>query len=89
YPKLDGFHLPYSYNAKWLVQEGTTLGKDIIKSVDGCDDLPKIIRVFQLTFDSRSKSWTGGSIVAGSRNVELQSLLVSMSQVFIVSGTDI
>ncbi|GJT26409.1 hypothetical protein Tco_0906684 [Tanacetum coccineum] len=45
YPKLDGFHLPYSWNEKWLVQEGTALGKDIIKSVDGCDDLPKIIRL--------------------------------------------
>ncbi|GJU70274.1 hypothetical protein Tco_1256533 [Tanacetum coccineum] len=44
YPKLDGFHLPYSWNEKWLVQGGTALGKDIIKSVDGCDDLPKIIR---------------------------------------------
>ncbi|GJW17782.1 hypothetical protein Tco_0025218 [Tanacetum coccineum] len=44
YPKLDGFHLPYSWNEKWLVQEGTTLGKDYIKSVNGCDDLPKIIR---------------------------------------------
>ncbi|GJR76028.1 hypothetical protein Tco_0088393 [Tanacetum coccineum] len=28
YPKLDGFHLPYSWNEKWLVQEGTALGKD-------------------------------------------------------------
>ncbi|GJR13596.1 hypothetical protein Tco_0796248 [Tanacetum coccineum] len=44
YPKLDGFHLPYSWNEKWLVQEGTALGKDIIKSVDGCDGLPKTIR---------------------------------------------
>ncbi|GJX23681.1 putative ribonuclease H-like domain-containing protein, partial [Tanacetum coccineum] len=44
YPKLDGFHLPYSWNEKWLVQEGTALGKDYIKSVDGCDGLPKIIR---------------------------------------------
>ncbi|GJY92825.1 retrovirus-related pol polyprotein from transposon TNT 1-94 [Tanacetum coccineum] len=25
YPKLDGFHLPYSWNEKWLVQEGTAL----------------------------------------------------------------
>ncbi|GJY37747.1 hypothetical protein Tco_0424111 [Tanacetum coccineum] len=33
------------YNKEWLVQEGTALGKDYIKSVDGCDDLPKIIRV--------------------------------------------
>ncbi|GJX55589.1 retrovirus-related pol polyprotein from transposon TNT 1-94 [Tanacetum coccineum] len=31
-------------NKEWLVQGGTALGKDIIKSVDGCDDLPKIIR---------------------------------------------
>ncbi|GJY87990.1 hypothetical protein Tco_0502618 [Tanacetum coccineum] len=33
------------YNKEWLVQEGTALGKDYIKSVNGCDDLPKIIRV--------------------------------------------
>ncbi|GKA27632.1 hypothetical protein Tco_0713800, partial [Tanacetum coccineum] len=33
------------YNKEWLVQEGTTLGKDFIKSVNGCDDLPKIIRL--------------------------------------------
>ncbi|GJY65238.1 ribonuclease H-like domain-containing protein [Tanacetum coccineum] len=32
------------YNKEWLVQEGTALGKDYIKSVNGCDDLPKIIR---------------------------------------------
>ncbi|GJY87671.1 hypothetical protein Tco_0502299 [Tanacetum coccineum] len=25
YPKLDGFHLPYSWDEKWLVQEGTAL----------------------------------------------------------------
>ncbi|GKC45691.1 hypothetical protein Tco_1063413 [Tanacetum coccineum] len=25
YPKLDGSHLPYSWNEKWLVQEGTAL----------------------------------------------------------------
>ncbi|GJS20219.1 putative ribonuclease H-like domain-containing protein [Tanacetum coccineum] len=31
--------------ALWLVQEGTALGKDYIKSVNGCDDLPKIIRL--------------------------------------------
>ncbi|GKD94460.1 hypothetical protein Tco_1374297 [Tanacetum coccineum] len=33
------------YNKEWLVQEGTALGKDYIKSVIGCDDLPKIIRL--------------------------------------------
>ncbi|GJR38778.1 hypothetical protein Tco_1214462 [Tanacetum coccineum] len=33
------------YNKEWLVQEGTALGKDYIKSVNGCDDLPKIIRL--------------------------------------------
>ncbi|GJR94432.1 hypothetical protein Tco_0266606 [Tanacetum coccineum] len=33
------------YNKEWLVQEGTALGKDFIKSVNGCDDLPKIIRL--------------------------------------------
>ncbi|GJV66263.1 putative ribonuclease H-like domain-containing protein [Tanacetum coccineum] len=73
-PKLGCFHLPYSwnekwlvhqqtahgcYNKEWLVQEGTALGKDSIKSVNGCDDLPKIIRVFQFTNDSCSKNWTG------------------------------
>ncbi|GJZ01197.1 hypothetical protein Tco_0519158 [Tanacetum coccineum] len=43
------------YNKEWLVQEGTALGKDYIKSVDGCDDLPKIIRASSnplLFFDS-------------------------------------
>ncbi|GJY76473.1 hypothetical protein Tco_0481589 [Tanacetum coccineum] len=30
YPKLDGFHLPYSWNEKWLVQEGTALGADFL-----------------------------------------------------------
>ncbi|GJW78787.1 hypothetical protein Tco_0140469 [Tanacetum coccineum] len=38
------------YNKEWLVQEGTTLGKDSIKSVNGCDDLPKIIRLLLLVF---------------------------------------
>nr|GEW54519.1 reverse transcriptase domain-containing protein [Tanacetum cinerariifolium] len=28
------FHVPF-WNEKWLVQEGTTLGKDFLKSVDG------------------------------------------------------
>ncbi|GJW54130.1 hypothetical protein Tco_0098215 [Tanacetum coccineum] len=32
YPKLDGFHLPYSWNEKWLVQEGTALGNGTYKS---------------------------------------------------------
>ncbi|GJZ53528.1 reverse transcriptase domain-containing protein [Tanacetum coccineum] len=36
------------YNKEWLVQEGTALGKDYIKSVDSCDDLPKIIRLASL-----------------------------------------
>ncbi|GJZ53400.1 putative ribonuclease H-like domain-containing protein [Tanacetum coccineum] len=36
------------YNKEWLVQEGTALGKDYIKSIDGCDDLPKIIRLASL-----------------------------------------
>ncbi|GJW74418.1 hypothetical protein Tco_0133788, partial [Tanacetum coccineum] len=76
YPKLDGYHFPYSLNEKWLVhskrlmwlvQEGTALGKDLLKSVDGCqvktfsnplygcDGLPKTVRVFQFTLDSRSE----------------------------------
>nr|GEV94016.1 hypothetical protein [Tanacetum cinerariifolium] len=29
------FHVPF-WNEKWLVQEGTALGKDLLKSVDGC-----------------------------------------------------
>ncbi|GJU43946.1 hypothetical protein Tco_1201212 [Tanacetum coccineum] len=33
------------YNKEWLVQEGTALGKDFLKSVNGCDELPKIIRL--------------------------------------------
>ncbi|GJT80097.1 hypothetical protein Tco_1054439 [Tanacetum coccineum] len=62
--------------ALWLVQEGTALGKDLLKSVDGCqlaspeqtatskdvsnplygcDSLPKTVRVFQFTLDSRSE----------------------------------
>ncbi|GKB39734.1 hypothetical protein Tco_0884676 [Tanacetum coccineum] len=32
YPKLDGFHLPYSWNEKWLVQEGTALGPNRLAS---------------------------------------------------------
>ncbi|GJT10457.1 retrotransposon protein, putative, ty1-copia subclass [Tanacetum coccineum] len=30
YPKLDGFHLPYSWNEKWLVQESTALDADCL-----------------------------------------------------------
>ncbi|GJT16552.1 RNA-directed DNA polymerase, eukaryota [Tanacetum coccineum] len=41
---VDLINLHGCYNKEWLVQEGTALGKDYIKSVDGCDDLPKIIR---------------------------------------------
>ncbi|GJZ70202.1 hypothetical protein Tco_0633752 [Tanacetum coccineum] len=48
-PKVHDWYC--CYNKEWLVQEGTALGKDYIKSVDGCDDLPKIIR-----FDAAS-SW--------------------------------
>ncbi|GKF38256.1 hypothetical protein Tco_0118317, partial [Tanacetum coccineum] len=33
--KSYGLHSPCSCNKEWLVQEGTTLGKDIIKSVYG------------------------------------------------------
>ncbi|GJV18453.1 hypothetical protein Tco_1367473 [Tanacetum coccineum] len=42
-PKVHDWYC--CYNKEWLVQEGTALGKDYIKSVDGCDDLPKIIRL--------------------------------------------
>ncbi|GJZ77088.1 hypothetical protein Tco_0641760 [Tanacetum coccineum] len=34
--KSYGLHSPCSCNKEWLVQEGTALGKDIIKSVYGC-----------------------------------------------------
>ncbi|GKC65111.1 hypothetical protein Tco_1097709 [Tanacetum coccineum] len=40
----QGLSRPQANGYVWLVQGGTTLGKDIIKSVDGCDDLPKIIK---------------------------------------------
>ncbi|GJV78233.1 putative ribonuclease H-like domain-containing protein [Tanacetum coccineum] len=30
YPKLDGFHLPCSWNEKWLVQEGTALDANFL-----------------------------------------------------------
>ncbi|GJX91081.1 hypothetical protein Tco_0344407 [Tanacetum coccineum] len=43
--KKELTHHEGCYNKEWLVQEGTALGKDYIKSVDGCDDLPKIIRL--------------------------------------------
>ncbi|GJT16553.1 hypothetical protein Tco_0875259 [Tanacetum coccineum] len=42
-PKVHDWYC--CYNKEWLVQEGTTLGKDYIKPVNGCDDLPKIIRL--------------------------------------------
>ncbi|GJZ11915.1 hypothetical protein Tco_0546674 [Tanacetum coccineum] len=42
-PKVHDWYC--CYNKEWLVQEGTALGKDFIKSVNGCDDLPKIIRL--------------------------------------------
>ncbi|GJS98658.1 hypothetical protein Tco_0819828 [Tanacetum coccineum] len=48
---------------KWLVQEGTALelaspeqtatGKDVSNPLYGCDGLPKTVRVFQFTLDSR------------------------------------
>ncbi|GJW33425.1 hypothetical protein Tco_0053457 [Tanacetum coccineum] len=41
----QGLSSPQANGYVWLVQEGTTLGKDYIKSVNGCDDLPKIIRL--------------------------------------------
>ncbi|GJW08495.1 hypothetical protein Tco_1570918, partial [Tanacetum coccineum] len=45
--KKELIHHEGCYNKEWLVQEGTALGKDYIKSINGCDDLPKIIRVSQ------------------------------------------
>ncbi|GJR98166.1 hypothetical protein Tco_0270340 [Tanacetum coccineum] len=66
YQKLDGIHFPYScWDEKWLVQEGTALelaspeqtatGKDMSNPLYGCDGLPKTVRVFQFTLDSRSE----------------------------------
>ncbi|GJZ86415.1 hypothetical protein Tco_0658025, partial [Tanacetum coccineum] len=66
YQKLDGIHFPCScWDEKWLVQEGTALelaspeqtatGKDMSNPLDGCDGLPKTVRVFQFTLDSRSE----------------------------------
>ncbi|GJU37429.1 hypothetical protein Tco_1185783 [Tanacetum coccineum] len=42
-PKVHDWYC--CYNKEWLVQEGTALCKDYIKSVNGYDDLPKIIRL--------------------------------------------
>ncbi|GJT74792.1 hypothetical protein Tco_1041517 [Tanacetum coccineum] len=44
-PRLSS---PQANGYVWLVQEGTALGKDIIKSVDGCNGLPKFIRDLSL-----------------------------------------
>ncbi|GJR66212.1 retrovirus-related pol polyprotein from transposon TNT 1-94 [Tanacetum coccineum] len=66
YQKLDGIHFPCScWDEKWLVQEGTALelaspeqtatGKDVSNPLYGCDGLPKTVRVFQFTLDSRSE----------------------------------
>ncbi|GJW76901.1 hypothetical protein Tco_0138583, partial [Tanacetum coccineum] len=66
YQKLDGIHFPCScWDEKWLVQEGTALelaspeqtatGKDMLNPLYGCDGLPKTVRVFQFTLDSRSE----------------------------------
>ncbi|GJR90951.1 hypothetical protein Tco_0214962 [Tanacetum coccineum] len=66
YQKLDGIHFPCScWDEKWLVQEGTALelaspeqtatGKDMSNPLYGCDGLPKTVRVFQFTLDSRSE----------------------------------
>ncbi|GJR27520.1 hypothetical protein Tco_1103752 [Tanacetum coccineum] len=53
------------WDEKWLVQEGTALelaspeqtatGKDMSNPLYGCDGLPKTVRVFQFTLDSRSE----------------------------------
>ncbi|GKA35516.1 hypothetical protein Tco_0722007, partial [Tanacetum coccineum] len=64
YPKLDGYHFPYSLDEKWLVHskrlmlaspEQTATGKDVSNPLYGCDGLPKTVRVFQFTLDSRSE----------------------------------
>ncbi|GKA73679.1 hypothetical protein Tco_0779981 [Tanacetum coccineum] len=68
-PRTMVINSPCYHNKEVASPEQTATGKDIIKSVDGCDDFPKIIRVFQLTFNSRSKSWTAEVVpksVAGS-----------------------
>ncbi|GJS26880.1 zf-CCHC domain-containing protein [Tanacetum coccineum] len=64
YPKLDGYHFPYSLDEKWLVHskrlmlaspEQTATGKDVSNPLYGCDGLPKTVRVFQFTLDSCSE----------------------------------
>ncbi|GJT45780.1 hypothetical protein Tco_0954495, partial [Tanacetum coccineum] len=71
------------YNKEWLVQEGTALGKDHIKSVIGCDDLPKIIRALSnplLFFDSPlpgvNTSWDVMRIVCNPDLMDIKSVSI-------------
>ncbi|GKF57970.1 hypothetical protein Tco_0171507, partial [Tanacetum coccineum] len=74
YQKLDGIHFPCScWDEKWLVQEGTAhelaspeqtaIGKDMLNPLYGCDGLPKTVRVFQFTLDSRSEKGLSNLLV--------------------------
>ncbi|GKA34651.1 hypothetical protein Tco_0721080 [Tanacetum coccineum] len=65
-PKTGWFSFSmFLLDEKWLVQEGTALelaspeqtatGKDMLNPLYGCDGLPKTVRVFQFTLDSRSE----------------------------------
>ncbi|GJT91816.1 hypothetical protein Tco_1080661 [Tanacetum coccineum] len=69
--KKELIHHEGCYNKEWLVQEGTTLGKDYIKSVNGYDDLPKkSIRgdVMNSTKESFSRPRVNGYLVKASSN---------------------
>ncbi|GJY60501.1 hypothetical protein Tco_0461158 [Tanacetum coccineum] len=65
FTKLYGIISCSCWDEKWLVQEGTALelaspeqtatGKDVSNPLYGCDSLPKTVRVFQFTLDSRSE----------------------------------
>ncbi|GJZ95357.1 hypothetical protein Tco_0667691 [Tanacetum coccineum] len=71
----------------WLVQEGTALGKDYIKSVNGCDDLPKIIK----DLNSPISRLDAGFLVADSKfmkvafGVGFKMIVVSSSSIVTTS----
>ncbi|GKF26139.1 hypothetical protein Tco_0082033 [Tanacetum coccineum] len=45
----------YSVYEELASPEQTAIGKDMSNRLYGCDDLPKTVRVFQFTLDSRSE----------------------------------
>ncbi|GJT75591.1 hypothetical protein Tco_1042316 [Tanacetum coccineum] len=57
--KWDGYLLSIFFGLeKWLElasPEQTATGKDVSNPLNGCDGLPKTVRVFQFTLDSRSE----------------------------------